>query len=70
MCIGKGMFTFQLSWVSARNSFTYRDSSMSAVLHRSDCLDFHIHSQLPASETLPKYELSKKAKLFYSTQSL
>lgn len=70
MCIGKGMFAFQSSWISARNSFTYWDSSMSVVFHISDGLDFHIHSQLPVSETLLEYELSKKAKLFYSTQSL
>lgn len=63
MCIGKGVFTFQLSWISAHNSFTYWDSRISVVFHMSDCFDFHIHSQLPVSKTLLEYDLSKKTKI-------
>jgi len=70
MCIGKGMFTFQLNWMSAHNSFTHWDPNMPIVFLISDCSNLHTHSQLPVSQTPLEYEPSENAKLFYPTQSL
>lgn len=69
MSIGKGMFIFQLSWISACNSFTYWDSSMSVIFTYQTVwiFTFMVTWQFPK---LFEYEPNKNAKLFYPTQSL
>lgn len=84
MCVGKGMFIFQSSWMLAHNSFTYWDPNPSAASLISDCFS---HSQPTAcfpnslswierflshsiSMHFPLKCLSAPAHLFWFTQVL